>query len=204
MNEFWAQFFLLYESKQQAYNELADISYIIPVLLGFAFLLVVWWARFGSLFKTRANSNTQTNKMTKNSLNVNRNNLRMKAFGLIVLIILGVTLAIFLSKPLSGDKHYIGMGDYEYRHLPIYRALDENEQKIVNRVMAASHEVGAISKSKDIKSIYDLAKIKEFYKIDNIEQLEEIRADKQGKEWATQWLWFVIFLLPFASAILFG
>lgn len=204
MNEFWTQFFLLYESKQQTYSELADISYIAPVLFGFTFLLIVWWACFGSLFKVRANINSQTNKMTKNSSNVNRNNSRMKVFGLIVLIILGITLAIFLSKPLSGDKHYIGMGKYEYRNLPIYKSLNENEQKIVNKVMVASNEVGAISKNKDTKAIYDFAKIKEFYKIDNIEQLEEIRADKQGKEWATQWLWFVIFLLPFASALLFG
>lgn len=204
MNEFWAQFFLLYESKQQAYNELVDISYIIPVLLGFAFLLVVWWACFGSLFKVRANINTQTNKMTKSSSNVNQNNSRVKIFGLIVLMIWTIALLIFLSKPLSGDKHYIGIDTYEYRHLPIYKLLNENEQKIVNKVMAASHEVGAISKSKDIKSIYDLAKIKEFHKIENSEQLEEIRADKQGTEWATQWLWFAIFLLPFASAILFG
>lgn len=204
MNEFWAQFFLLYESKQQAYNELVDISYIIPVLLGFAFLLVVWWACFGSLFKVRANINTQTNKMTKNSSNVNRNNSRMKVFGLIVLIVWVIALLVFLSKPLSGDKHYIGMDAYEYRRLPIYRALDENEQKIVNKVMAASNEVGAISKNKDTKAVYDFAKIKEFHKIENIEQLEEIRADKQGKEWATQWLWLAIFLLPFASAILFG
>lgn len=197
MNEFWAKFFILYENKQQAYSDLSDISYIVPVLFGFTFLLIVWWACFGSLFKTRANSNTQTNKMTKNSLNVNRNNLRMKAFGLIVLIILGVTLAIFLSKPLSGDKHYIGMDAYEYRHLPIYRALDENEQKIVNNVMAVSYEVGAISKNKDIKSIYDLTKIKEFHKIENIEQLEEIRAERWGKELTSQLFWFAIFIFPF-------
>lgn len=197
MNEFWTQFFLLYESKQQTYSELADISYIAPVLFGFAFLLIVWWACFGSLFKTRANSNTQTNKMTKNSLNVNRNNLRVKAFGLIVLIILGVTLAIFLSKPLSGDKYYIGMDAYEYRYLPIYRALDENEQKIVNNVMAVSYEVGAISKHKDIKSIYDFEKIKEFSKVNNIEQLEKIRAERWGKELTNQLFWFAIFISPF-------
>ena len=197
MNEFWAQFFLLYESKQQAYNELVDISYIIPVLLGFAFLLVVWWACFGSLFKVRANINTQTNKMTKNSSNVNRNNSRMKVFGFIVLIILGITLAIFLSKPLSGDKHYIGMDAYEYRRLPIYKLLNENEQKIVNNVMAVSYEVGAISKNKDIKSIYDLTKIKEFHKIENIEQLEEIRAERWGKELTSQLFCFAIFIFPF-------
>ena len=112
-------------------------------------------------------------------------------------MIWAIALLIFLSKPLSSDKHYIGMDAYEYRHLPIYRVLNENEQKIVNKVMAVSNEVGAISKNKDTKAIYDFAKIKEFYKIDNIEQLEEIRADKQGKEWATQWLWFVIFIFPF-------
>ena len=204
MNEFWAQFFILYENKQQAYSDLSDISYIVPVLFGFVFLLVVWWACFGSLFKVRANSNTQTNKMTKSSSNVNRNNSRVRVFGIIILMIWIIALSIFLSKPLSGDKHYIGMGDYEYRHLPIYRALNENEQKIVNKVMVASHEVGAINANKNVKAIYDLAKIKEFHKIENIEQLEEIRADKQGKEWAIQWLWLAIFLLPFASAVLFG
>ena len=204
MSEFWTQFFLLYENKQQAYNDLADISYVIPVLFGFLFLLIVWWISFGASFKTRTNSHSQTNKMTKSSSTVNRNNSKVKIFGVIVLMIWIIALLVFLSKPLSGDKHYIGMGDYEYRHLPIYRALNENEQKIVNKVMVASHEVGAISANKNVKAIYDLAKIKEFHKIENIEQLEEIRVDKQGKEWATQWLWFVIFLLPFASALLFG
>ena len=143
-------------------------------------------------------------KVTKSSSNVNRNNSRVRVFGLIVLIILGVALAIFLSKPLSGDKHYIGMDAYEYRHLTIYKSLNENKQKIINKVMAASHEVGAISKNKDVKAIYDFSKIKKLHKIENIEQLEEIRADKQGTEWAIQWLWFAIFLLPFASAVLFG
>lgn len=204
MNEFWAQFFLLYESKQQAYDELADISYIIPVLFGFIFLLIVWWVCFGSLFKARTNSNTQTNKVKQNSSNVSRDNLKVRVLGLIVLMIWAIALSIFLSKPLSSDKHYIGMGEYEYRNLPIYKSLNENEQKIVNKVMAASNEVGAISKNKDVKTIYDFSKIKEFHKIENIEQLEEIRSDKQGTEWAIQWLWFAIFLLPFASAILFG
>lgn len=197
MNKFWDQFFILYENKQQTYSELSDISYIVPVLFGFLFILIVWWIGFGTSFKVRANINTQTNKMTKNSSNVNRNNSRIKVFGLIVLIILGITLAIFLSKPLSGDKHYIGMDAYEYRRLPIYRALNENEQKIVNKVMAASNEIGAISKNKDVKSIYDLAKIKEFHKIENIEQLEEIRAERRGEEFTSQLFWFAIFIFPF-------
>ena len=204
MNEFWAQFFILYENKQQAYSDLSDISYIVPVLFGFLFLLIVWWIGFGTSFKTRANSDSQTNEVTKGSSNVNRNNSRVKIFGLIVLMIWVIALSIFLSKPLSSDKHYIGMRGYEYRNLPIYNSLNENEQKIVNKVMVASHEAGAISANKNVKAIYDLAKIKEFHKIENIEQLEEIRADKQGKEWAIQWLWLAIFLLPFASAILFG
>lgn len=204
MSEFWAQFFLLYENKQQAYNDLADISYVIPVLFGFIFLLIVWWISFGASFKAHANNRSQANKMTKSSSNVNRNNSRVRVFGIIILMIWVIALSIFLSKPLSGDKHYIGMMDYEYRHLPIYRVLNENEQKIVNKVMVASHEVGAISANKNVKAIYDLVKIKEFHKIENIEQLEEIRADKQGKEWMIQWLWFAIFLLPFASAVLFG
>lgn len=197
MNEFWAQFFLLYENKQQAYNELANISYVIPVLFGFLFILIVWWIGFGTSFKTRANSNSQTNKMTKSSSNVNQNNSRVKIFGLIVLMIWTIALLIFLSKPLSGDKHYIGMNTYEYRFLPIYRALNENEQKIVNKVMAASNEIGAISKNKDVKSIYDLAKIKEFHKIENIEQLEEIRAERRGEEFTSQLFWFAIFIFPF-------
>ena len=204
MNEFWDQFFILYENKQQTYSELADISYIVPVLFGFIFLLIVWWISFGTSFKTRANSNSQTNKMTKSSLNANRNNSKVKVFGIIVLMIWIIALSIFLSKPLSGDKHYIGMNAYEYRFLPIYRVLNENEQKIVNKVMAASHEVGAISKNKDVKAIYDFSKIKKLHKIENIEQLEEIRADKQGTEWAIQWLGLAIFLLPSASAVLFG
>lgn len=197
MNEFWDQFFILYENKQQTYSELADISYIAPVLFGFLFILIVWWIGFGTSFKTRANSNTQTNKMTQSSSNISRDNLKVRVLGLIVLMIWGIALSIFLSKPLSGDKHYIGMGDYEYRHLPIYRALNENEQKIVNKVMAASNEVGAISKNKDIKSIYDLTKIKEFHKIENIEQLEEIRAERWGKELTNQLFWFAIFIFPF-------
>lgn len=197
MSEFWTQFFLLYENKQQAYNELANISYVIPVLFGFLFILIVWWIGFGTSFKTRANSNSQTNKMTKSSSNVNQNNSRVKIFGLIVLMIWTIALLIFLSKPLSGDKHYIGMNTYEYRFLPIYRALNENEQKIVNKVMAASNEIGAISKNKDVKSIYDLAKIKEFHKIENIEQLEEIRAERRGEEFTSQLFWFAIFIFPF-------
>ena len=164
MNEFWAQFFLLYENKQQTYSELVDISYIVPVLFGFLFILIVWWIGFGTSFKTRENSDSQTNKVTKSSSNVNRNNSRVRVFGIIILMVWVIALSIFLSKPLSGDKHYIGMRDYEYRHLPIYRALNENEQKIVNKVMAASHEVGAISANKNVKAIYDLVKIKEFHK----------------------------------------
>ena len=197
MNEFWDQFFILYENKQQTYSELADISYIAPMLFGFLFILIVWWIGFGTSFKTRANSNTQTNKMTQSSSNISRDNLKVRVLGLIVLMIWGIALSIFLSKPLSGDKHYIGMNEYEYRHLPIYKSLNENEQKIVNKVMAASHEIMAISKNKDVKSIYDLAKIKEFHKIENIEQLEEIRAERRGEEFTSQLFWFAIFIFPF-------
>lgn len=204
MNEFWAQFFLLYENKQQTYSELADISYVIPVLFGFIFLLIVWWVCFGTSFKARANSRSQTNKMTQGSSNVSRDNLKVRIFGLIVLMIWAIALSIFLSKPLSSDKHYIGMDAYEYRFLPIYRALNENEQKIVNKVMAVSNEVGAISKNKDVKSIYDFSKIKEFHKIKNIKQLEELRAERWGKELTSQLFWFAIFIFPFASAVLFG
>lgn len=197
MSEFWTQFFLLYENKQQAYNDLADISYVIPVLFGFLFLLIVWWISFGASFKARTNNHSQANKMTKSSSTVNRNDLTVRILGLIVLIVWVIALLVFLSKPLSGDKHYIGMGDYEYRHLPIYRALNENEQKIVNKVMVASHEVGAISANKNVKAIYDLAKIKKFHKIENIEQLEEIRAERRGEEFTSQLFWFAIFIFPF-------
>lgn len=204
MNEFWTQFFILYENKQQTYSKLADISYIVPVLFGFIFLLIVWWVCFGSSFKVRTNNRSQTNKVTESSLNASRDNLKVRIFGLIVLMIWTIALLIFLSKPLSGDKRYIGMDAYEYRHLQIYKSLNENEQKIVNKVMVASNEVGAISKNKDVKAIYDFSKIKEFHKIENIEQLEEIRAEQRGEEFTSQLFWFAIFIFPFASAVLFG
>ena len=90
MNEFWTQFFLLYENKQQTYSKLVNISYIAPVLFGFLFILIVWWIGFGTSFKARANVRSQTNKMTKSSSSVSRNDLKVRIFGLIVLMICGI------------------------------------------------------------------------------------------------------------------
>lgn len=200
MNEFWAQFFLLYEGKQQAISELADMS-IVPTLLWFASFFILWLWCFASAF----NSNLSKKYKNKNSLKPSQekqrtqSNVKRQVIGIILFIIWIIGLSASLSDPLPSDRHYIAIDEQEYKSMLAYKSLSDDEQKIVTKIVGIAQEDEI---SKDGKLIFDIFKLKSLKDIRQLKELYPIEEEKRKKEIFTAFFGFalIFFLLLFLIA----
>ena len=197
MNEFWAQFFLLYGNKQQAISELADTS-IVPTLLWFAGFFILWLWCFASAFNSNL-SNKYTNKTySKQSQEEQRNqgNVKRQMIGIILFIIWIIGLSASLSDPLPSDRHYIAIDEQEYKSMLAYKFLSDDEKKIVTKMVGIAQEDEV---SKDGKLICDMFKLKSIKDVRSLKELYPIEEEKRKKEMFTAFFGFalIFFLLLF-------
>ena len=200
MNEFWTQFFLLYESKQQAISELADMS-IVPTLFWFTGFFILWLWCFAPAF----NSNLSKKYKNKNPLKPsqeeqrNQSNVKRQVIGIILFVIWLIGLSSSLSDPLPSDRHYIAIDEQEYKAMPTYQSLNKDEQKIVNKIVGIAQEDEV---SKDGKLICDMFKLKSIKDVRSFKELYPIEEEKRKKEMFTAFFGFalIFFLLLFLIA----
>lgn len=197
MNEFWAQFFLLYGNKQQAISELADMS-IVPTLFWFTGFFILWLWCFAPAF----NSNLSKKYKNKNPLKPsqeeqrNQSNVKRRVIGIILFVIWLIGLSASLSEPLPSDRHYIAIDEQEYKSMLAYKSLSDDEQKIVTKIVGIAQEDEI---SKDGKLIFDMFKLKSIKDVRSLKELYPIEEEKRKKEMFTAFFGFalIFFLLLF-------
>ena len=200
MNEFWTQFFLLYGNKQQAISELADMS-IVPTLLWFTGFFILWLWCFAPAFNGNLTNKLKNKTSSKQSQEEQRNqsNAKRQVIGIILFIIWIIGLSASLSEPLPSDRHYIAIDEQEYKVMPAYQSLNEDEQKIVTKIVGIAQEDEI---SKDGKLIFDMFKLKSLKDIRKLKELYPIEEEKRKKEMFTAFFGFtlIFFLLLFLIA----
>lgn len=200
MNEFWTQFFLLYESKQQAISELADMS-IVPTLLWFAGFFILWLWCFAPAFNGNLSNKYKNKTSSKQSQEEQRNqsNVKRQVIGIILFIVWMIGLSASLSEPLPSDRHYIAIDEQEYKSILAYKSLSDDEQKIVTKIVGIAQEDEV---SKDGKLIFDMFKLKLLKDIRKLKDLYPIEEEKRKKEMFTAFFGFalIFFLLLFLIA----